>query len=128
MYFSCLSFILFINFTSLKNAVICINSINGEPHTSIEWHLEKLWLLVSLKGKFLLLCFECSLEVSLHMCMLIHCSHVHLFATLWTVAQQAPLSLGVSRQEHGVGCHDKYSPFSLSNSPKSFKTKAEFRQ
>ena len=26
-------------------------------------------------------------------------SHVQLFATLWTVAHQAPLSLGFSRQE-----------------------------
>ena len=26
-------------------------------------------------------------------------------ATPWTVAHQAPLSMGVSRQEHGVGCH-----------------------
>ena len=27
-------------------------------------------------------------------------SHVRLFATLWTVAHQAPLSMGFSRQEH----------------------------
>ena len=31
--------------------------------------------------------------------------HVRLFATPWTVAHQAPLSLGVSRQEYGGGCH-----------------------
>ena len=29
---------------------------------------------------------------------------VRLFATLWTVAQQAPLSLGFSRQEYWSGC------------------------
>ena len=28
-----------------------------------------------------------------------------LFATPWTVARQAPLSMGFSRQEYGVGCH-----------------------
>ena len=30
-------------------------------------------------------------------CMLSHFSHVRLFATLWTVACQAPLSLGLLR-------------------------------
>ena len=30
-------------------------------------------------------------------------SHVQLFATAWTVAQQAPLSMGFSRQEHWSG-------------------------
>ena len=32
--------------------------------------------------------------------MLSHSSCVQLFATLWTVGHQAPLSLGFSRQEH----------------------------
>ena len=31
--------------------------------------------------------------------MLSHVSHIQLFATLWTVARQAPLSMGFSRQE-----------------------------
>ena len=30
-------------------------------------------------------------------------SHVWLFATPWTVVRQAPLSMGFSRQEYGVG-------------------------
>ena len=30
-------------------------------------------------------------------------SHVQLFATLWTVAHQAPLSLEFSRQEYWIG-------------------------
>ena len=30
-------------------------------------------------------------------------SHVQLFVTLWTVAHQAPLSLGFSRQEYWSG-------------------------
>ena len=30
-------------------------------------------------------------------------SHVRLFATPWTVAYQAPLSMGFSRQEHCSG-------------------------
>ena len=32
-------------------------------------------------------------------CVLSHFNHVQLFATLWTVAHQAPLSMGFSRQE-----------------------------
>ena len=32
-------------------------------------------------------------------------SCVRLFATPWTVAHQAPLSMGFSRQDTGVGCH-----------------------
>ena len=40
-------------------------------------------------------------------------SCVWLFATLWTVAHQVPLSMGLSRQEHWSGL-----PFSFSNSSK----------
>ena len=36
--------------------------------------------------------------------MLSHFSDVQLFVTLWTVALQAPLSVGFSKQEYGVGC------------------------
>ena len=32
--------------------------------------------------------------------VLSHFSHVRLFATLWTVARQAPLLVGLSRQEY----------------------------
>ena len=32
-------------------------------------------------------------------------SHVQLFATLWTIARQAPQSTGFCRQETGMGCH-----------------------
>ena len=35
--------------------------------------------------------------------MLSHFSRVQLFATLWTVARQAPLSMGFSRQEYWSG-------------------------
>ena len=40
---------------------------------------------------------------SVHACMLSHFSCVQLCATLWTVAQQAPLSIGFSRQEYWSG-------------------------
>ena len=36
-------------------------------------------------------------------CMLSHFSHIQLFVTLWTVACQAPLYMGFSRQEHWSG-------------------------
>ena len=39
----------------------------------------------------------------MHACMLSCFSHVRLFATLWTVAQQAPPSIGLSRQEYWSG-------------------------
>ena len=35
--------------------------------------------------------------------MLSHFSHVRLFATPWTVALQAPLSVGFSRQDYWSG-------------------------
>ena len=34
-----------------------------------------------------------------------HFSRVWLFVTLWTVAQQAPLSMGFSGKNTGVDCH-----------------------
>ena len=40
------------------------------------------------------------LMIEVHACMLSHFSLVQLFATLWTVARQAPLSMGFSRQEY----------------------------
>ena len=36
-------------------------------------------------------------------CMLSHFSSVQLFAMLWTVAHQAPLSMGLSQQEYWSG-------------------------
>ena len=37
----------------------------------------------------------------MHACC--HFSHVLLFATLWTVERQAPLSMGISRQQYWSG-------------------------
>ena len=36
----------------------------------------------------------------MYACVLSHFSHVRLFVTLWTVARQAPLTMGFSRQEY----------------------------
>ena len=40
---------------------------------------------------------------TVHACMLSHFSRVWLFATLWTIAHQPPLSMGFSRQEYWSG-------------------------
>ena len=49
----------------------------------------------------------CHMYVCIHthtcMCMLSCFSCVQLFATLWTIACQAPLSMGFSRQEYWSG-------------------------
>ena len=39
----------------------------------------------------------------MHLCVLSCFSRVQLFATLWTLARQAPLSMGCSRQEYWIG-------------------------
>ena len=39
----------------------------------------------------------------IYACMLSHFSSVQLFAMLWTVAHQAPLSMGFSRQQYWSG-------------------------
>ena len=42
----------------------------------------------------------------MYACMLSHFSHVWFFATLWTIAHKAPLSMGFSRQKYwsGLSC------------------------
>ena len=40
---------------------------------------------------------------SVHACALSHVSWLRFFVTLWTIARQAPLSIGFSRQEHWSG-------------------------
>ena len=37
------------------------------------------------------------------MCMCLHAKSLQFFAILWTVAHQAPLSMGFSRQEYWIG-------------------------
>ena len=49
---------------------------------------------------FVLLCVCARARARAHTCMF---SHVWLFATPWTVARQAPLSMGFSRQEYWSG-------------------------
>ena len=56
-----------------------------------------------LVGVFIFHLFQDSCCLCVCVCMLSRFSHVWLFATLWTVARQAPLSMGFSRQEYWSG-------------------------
>ena len=58
---------------------------NLDPKVNIT-QVEKLWF-----------------SLTLDTCVLSHFSHVQFFVTLWTVAHQAPLSMGFSRQEYWSG-------------------------
>ena len=58
--------------------------------------------LVSLLPFIFCLCLSFP-ESFLRACLLSHFSRVPLFATLWTIAQQAPLSMRFSKQEHWNG-------------------------
>ena len=74
-----------------------------EPNTLqlLQWDKKQLW--IPCNGEVWLV-LQFWLLVSLSMCVhakLLSC--VRLFATLWTVAHQAPLSMGFSTQEHWSG-------------------------
>ena len=68
------------------------------------------WTHVSCTGRQILYCWV-TREALLTLlgyslastCMLSRFSHVQLFATPWTIAHQAPLSMGFSRQGHWSG-------------------------
>ena len=66
-------------------------------HVTVGYHASDL-----VSGS-LVLWFSCSSKV--HVCVLSCFSCVWLFATIWTVALQAPLFMGFSRQEYWVDCH-----------------------
>ena len=46
---------------------------------------------------------QVSSEAPVHACVLSRFSRIQLYAILWTVARQAPLSMGFSRQEYWRG-------------------------
>ena len=58
--------------------------------------LSKLQMFLTLTISLIILLPVCR-------CVLNHFNHVQLFATLWTIACQAPLSMRFSRQEHWSG-------------------------
>ena len=58
---------------------------------------------VILHLKYCICAYSIHAYTNLAYVMLSHFSRVQLFATLWTVACQAPLSVGFGRQEYGRG-------------------------
>ena len=61
-------------------------------------------------------------------CMLSHFSHVQLFVTPWTVAYQAPLSMGFSRQEYwsGLPCPPSRGSFQSRDQTQVSRSAGEF--
>ena len=54
-------------------------------------------------GTVIFLSVICISHLCMGACVLSHFSHVRLCETLWTVARQAPLSMGFSRQKYWSG-------------------------
>ena len=68
----------------------------GPAHTPSLWNLPQFRLPSFYK-------MALALEFSVRACKQSHFSHVQLFANPWTLAHQAPLSMGFSGQEHWSG-------------------------
>ena len=66
---------------------------------TLSWPLKFIWILPALHA-FCVWVFVC---VHVNACMLSRLSCVQLYVTPWTIARQAPLSLGFSRQEYWSG-------------------------
>ena len=63
---------------------------------------KRIWIILAVMGFTFVSSskFTCGNLITPHLCMRSHFSHVWLFAILWTVALQAPLSMGLSRLEY----------------------------
>ena len=85
--------------TDLGKLSLC--GILGTGVDKTEWSKlvlrEKRWIIVT-SGVCVCVC----VCVCVRVCML---SHVQLFAAPWTAVLQAPLSMGFSGKNTGVGCH-----------------------
>ena len=60
--------------------------------------LDSIYLPTCLEVHYILIIYT-----AVCVCVLSHFSCVRLFATLWTLARRAPLSMGFSRQEYWSG-------------------------
>ena len=69
---------------------------------NLHFYLQKFWLLNRKKHVQYTLCTHACLCVCV-VCVLSGFSHVWLFVNPWTIALQAPLSMGFSRQENWSG-------------------------
>ena len=75
------------------------------------WHIIFLILVTHYDVEISRDCISQKKELTLVVVELL--SHVWLFATPWTVAHQAPLSMGLSRQDTIVGSHALLQGFFL---------------
>ena len=82
-------------------------STTCEAHIYYYCYLKNILIL---KGN-IILCYICNNQISCVCAQSFNC--VLLFATPWTVARQAPLSMGFSRQECWSGWIEPTSPVSL---------------
>ena len=62
----------------------------------------KQWTLIG-NGKWFFSFLPETKTLGMHLCLLSHCNRVRLSVTLRTIARQAPLSMGFSRQESWSG-------------------------
>ena len=93
----------------------------------VRWiHLEQIWRCRSMHTTILISVMQCvhvprllRVCVCVCVCVLNRFSCVSLFATLWTVAHQVPLSMGLSRQEcwSGLPCPPPRSLLSQGSNP-----------
>ena len=95
----------------VSNFLICPSSFIFKYESFVRYAFCKYHLLLSRLPFQLILFDDWKLLISTSfnlsyfpsLWVLSHFSHVWIFATLWTVAHQAPLSMGFSRQEYWSG-------------------------
>ena len=78
---------------------LCVNGITWYGLSCVWIPQSTQWLWKSSRLRH----FHCFVPLHCCACVLSHFSHVQLFVTPWTVAHQAPLSMGFSRQEYWSG-------------------------
>ena len=78
--------------------------MNFEKHV-VELHRPTYMKIFFNSKYYSIYIFNYLLDISsyIYVCVLSCFSHIRLFVTLWTVAHQAPLSMGFSRQEYWSG-------------------------
>jgi len=67
------------------------------------YNMWPLWLVLFQACFQVYIC--CSMCQHFHYSLWLNNTWVQLFVTLWTIALQTPLSMGLSRQEYWSGCH-----------------------
>ena len=92
-----------------RDFLIYINSVRrSEFLSNILQQSKFLYALIILWAVFMfMMCWFCSSSFlkndTMRVCVRSYFGHVRLFATLWTIAHQAPLSMGFSSKNTGVG-------------------------